>query len=151
MRSVTSITLNDFLICACPMVIAIIAGCSKKCIDFFQGFSCCLVMSLIRILVKSWGGCDLTSGHMKYTNGITPKQAIICQIQNFHPVLSTPIPPAKTVMNENNHSPSDPAAPPIWRYRRGAICEKYVSVFHQNRYMEQLTSGPYSQGQPTHP
>jgi hypothetical protein len=61
---------------------------------------------------------------MKYTKGITPKHAIICQIQIFHPVLSTPIPPAKTVMNEKSHSPSDPAAPPICRYRRGAICKK---------------------------
>jgi len=126
MRSIAPITLDHLLVCTCSVMIAIIAGRRKQCINLLQGFSCCLAIPLVRVSVKLANA--LTSGHMKYTKGITPKQAMICQIQIFHPVLSTPIPPAKTVINENSHSPSDPAAPPIWRYRRGAICGVKGSV-----------------------
>lgn len=41
--------------------------------------------------------------------------------QIFQPTLSSAVPPPKTVMKENSHSPKAPAAAPAWRSLRGAI------------------------------
>ena len=55
------------------------------------------------------------------------------QIQILAPTVSNAIPPAKTVRKVNIHTPSSPAADPIWRYRRGAICELFSLVSHVYR------------------
>jgi hypothetical protein len=45
------------------VMIALIARRRKQCINLLQGFSCCLAIHSVRVLVKL--DSDLTSGHMK--------------------------------------------------------------------------------------
>lgn len=60
-----------------------------------------------------------------YTNTTATTFPLMTQIQKCHPMLVSPIGPAKTVRKVINHSPVAVAAPPICLYSKGAISLQY--------------------------
>ena len=83
---------------------------SKQQINLLKSLAGCLYIKSIGCMRRV--EVFPTSGHIKYTKGMAMAQESNIQIQIFQPTVPKAIPPAKTVMNENSHSPKAPAAPP---------------------------------------